>query len=77
MKALSAVNKMLIDELLIANESRYDFHSTIKNQQSTFTAYRDSLLRPDHKQFLPVLDGLPVIGQLLHDFPGHIRLNLV
>src|SRR5207244_2201303 len=37
----------------------------------------DSLLRPDHKQFLPIFDRLPVDRQFLDDLPSHIRLNLI
>src|SRR5579859_7930345 len=37
----------------------------------------ESLLRPDHKQFLAVFDRLAVDRELLDDFPSDVRLNLV
>src|SRR5208337_1891719 len=36
-----------------------------------------SLLRPNHKQLLPIFDGLAVASQLLHDFTGHVGLYLI
>src|SRR5215469_3439697 len=36
-----------------------------------------SLLWPDHKQFLPVLNRLPIASQLLDNLPSHVGLNFV
>src|ERR1700683_798787 len=34
-------------------------------------------LAPNHKQLLPILDGLTVGDQLLHDLTAHVRFDLV
>src|SRR5579862_1378516 len=68
---------MMLDSRMRTGEG--NFHSTIKNQQSTIAlqAIPPSLLRPDHEQFLSVLDRLAIGCQILYDLPGNVRLNLV
>src|ERR1700733_14574115 len=53
------------------------FRKTQKGAREARPEVLLSLLRPDHKQFLAILDGLAVGGQLLHNLSGNIRLDLV
>src|SRR5579859_27553 len=57
-----------------------DFHSTINNQQPTMggaAELRLSFLRPDHKQFLAIFDGLPVGHQFFYNLARHVGLDLI